>query len=121
MMLGTALMGAIGACLRFYVGQLALWRHASKFPVNTLAINVLGSALLGALWGLYEQRIINEWIWQWVGVGLLGAFTTFSTFSYELLQLIQQKRIGAALLYIAATVMLGLAAAALCRFVVLLM
>lgn len=119
MIIGTALMGAIGACLRFYVGQLAVWRQASRFPFSTLVINVLGSALLGALWGLYEQLLINEWVWQWLGVGLLGAFTTFSTFSYELLQLIQQKRIGAASAYILATVILGVVAAAVFRAAVL--
>lgn len=117
-MLGIAAMGAIGACLRFYFGQRIRWNAAKDFPFATLVINVTGSALLGMLWSMYELNAIGELLWQLLGTGLLGAYTTFSTFSYELFSLLQKKRIIAASLYLLATVVLGIVAAASARVIV---
>lgn len=117
-MLGIAAMGAIGACIRFYIGQRIRLNRAKDFPLATLVINVTGSALLGMLWGLYELNAIGELLWQLLGTGLLGAYTTFSTFSYELFTLLQKKRIIAASLYLFATIVLGIVAAASARAIV---
>lgn len=114
LLLGTAFFGAIGAALRFYFSQIIAWKGKATFPLATLIINVTGSALLGILHSLYELGWIQQWLWQLLGVGLLGAYTTFSTFSYELYTLIQQKRLVAASLYLLATIVLGVLAAACC-------
>ncbi|MEK4249998.1 fluoride efflux transporter CrcB [Paenibacillus sp. FSL W7-1287] len=111
--LGAVMMGSLGACLRFYISQLTIWNHVKSFPYATLVINVTGSALLGILWSLYEHQLISELAWQWIGVGFFGAFTTFSTFSYELVQLIERKRWTAAAAYMLVTVILGTAIAAI--------
>jgi len=117
-MLVTVLMGSLGACLRFYISQHTLWSRVKNFPYATLTINIIGSALLGALWGLYEEQLVAALVWQWLGVGFLGAFTTFSTFSYEFIQLTQQKRLGAALIYVLLTIVFGVIAAATCRAII---
>jgi CrcB protein len=85
----VAVGGAIGAMLRFAMYQFfAQWK---AFPLATLSVNVLGSFCLGVLYVLIDQERISQLPWQnFLGVGLLGAFTTFSTFSLETLLLIQQ-------------------------------
>lgn len=117
-MFGIAAMGAIGACLRFYIGQRIRWNGSKDFPLATLVINVTGSALLGMLWSWYELNAIGELLWQLLGTGLLGAYTTFSAFSYELFALLQKKRIIPASLYLLATVALGIVAAASARAII---
>lgn len=111
--LGAVMMGSLGACLRFYISQLSVWNHVKSFPYATIAINITGSALLGVLWSLYEHQLISELAWQWIGVGFFGAFTTFSTFSYEFIQLAESRRWSAAALYVLATVIFGTGTAAI--------
>ena len=118
-MIITVLMGALGACLRFYISQHMVWNRVKSFPYATLTINIIGSALLGGLWGLYEQQLIDDLAWKWIGVGFLGAFTTFSTFSYEFIQLIEQKRMAAATYYVFTTVIVGVLAAAVFRAIII--
>lgn len=117
-MIVTVLMGSLGACLRFYISQHTAWSRVKNFPYATLTINVIGSVLLGGLWGLYEQQLLSALAWQWIGVGFLGAFTTFSTFSYEFIQLMEQKRMGAASVYVLATVILGVLGATISRAII---
>lgn len=114
LLLGTAFCGAIGAALRFYLSQLIAWKGKATFPLATLVINVTGSALLGILHSFYDLGWMPQWLWQLLGVGLIGAYTTFSTFSYELYTLIQQKRLLAAAIYLLATIIFGALAAACC-------
>lgn len=83
--------GAIGALLRFWVSTGVYQLFGRSFPWGTLAVNVLGSFLMGLLFVLMLERslIAPEWRAA-ILVGLLGAFTTFSTFSIETLSLIEQ-------------------------------
>ena len=76
--------GFFGAICRFFVAnRLTVWL-GSAFPYGTLAVNALGSLLLGFLSGyLVEHLTVNELVRMGVTIGFLGAFTTFSTFSYE--------------------------------------
>jgi len=86
-----ALGGAGGASLRFYISQLLLNSLGKGFPFATLAVNISGSLVMGVLYGLIEQGIIEVSVYRTlIGIGFLGAFTTFSTFSLDTLLLMQQ-------------------------------
>ena len=95
--------GATGAAARYLIGQG--WpTPAGAFPVTTLAINVLGCALIGVLMVLItdvwsRQRLIRPFL----GTGVLGGFTTFSTYAVDIQRLVAGAHMGAALLYLAAT------------------
>jgi CrcB protein len=86
-----AMGGAAGACLRFFLSQMAIQLFGKGFPFGTLLVNVLGSFILGLLYSLIEQGQLQTIPWRsLVGVGFLGALTTFSTFSVETVMLLQQ-------------------------------
>ncbi|RVU40822.1 fluoride efflux transporter CrcB [Rheinheimera riviphila] len=89
--LAIAVGGAIGACLRFAVGEWMLHLFGRAFPFGTLLVNILGSFVIGLLYGLLitEQLAPNPWR-IFIGIGVLGAFTTFSTFSMDTVLLLQQ-------------------------------
>ena len=86
-----ALGGAIGACLRYFLSQESIKLLGKGFPFGILAVNVFGSFALGCLyvWIEQEQREISESLRFFIGIGLLGALTTFSTFSYDTVMLLQ--------------------------------
>jgi CrcB protein len=89
--LAIAIGGAIGACLRFAISEWMLHLFGRAFPFGTLLVNILGSFVIGLLYGLLltEQIAPNPWR-IFVGIGVLGAFTTFSTFSMDTVLLLQQ-------------------------------
>lgn len=101
--------GALGSVLRYLVSLWALAWLGAAFPWGTLAVNVLGSAAIGALAGLGvqgEMRLL-------LVTGMLGGFTTFSAFSLET-GLLAERHAGLAALYVVASLGLGLAAFFLC-------
>ncbi len=102
--------GALGAVARYAVGG---WVHAwagAAYPWGTLAVNVVGAALLGFLYRLFGAVPVTPELRGFIAVGFLGAFTTFSTFSYEAALLVQDREWGAAALYSLGSVVLGLGA-----------
>ncbi|MGD9488268.1 MAG: fluoride efflux transporter CrcB [Calditrichaceae bacterium] len=103
--------GFIGAVLRY---ELSGWTYrlmGSRLPYGTLAVNVIGSFILGFFLVLAEGRFaISPQIRNFVAVGILGAFTTFSTFSFETMALLQQNLFKQALLNILLNVILALTA-----------
>lgn len=104
--------GFLGAIGRYAVSG---WVHAlfkkAFFPIGTLVVNCAGCLLLGLLAGLMIHRnMFSEEFRLCVMIGLLGSFTTYSTFSYETLALLQDARPGAALLNIALHIGIGLLA-----------
>lgn len=103
-----AIGGAIGACLR-YLTTIGLSRLVgSGFPWGTMAANVVGSMAMGMLVGwLMRRGGDGETLRLFVGVGLLGGFTTFSTFSLEVMLLWQRGDVGSAITYAAASVFLS--------------
>ena len=101
-----ALGGAAGSLLRYGCSR---WWNASAFPYGTLAVNVIGSFLIGVLWVLFAKQA-DEQKRLLLITGFCGGFTTFSAFSLEGLQLLQQARILAFFLYTFATLALGLVA-----------
>lgn len=102
--------GASGALARYGIGQAVGTR---SFPWATLGINVAGSFLLGVLLKLAADRGWPDSTSLPLGVGFLGAFTTFSTLSVETQTMLRTDRLTAALAYVALSVAGGIAAAAL--------
>jgi fluoride exporter len=113
-LLAIALGGAFGAVARYTIsGWVARLTHESPFPYGTLAVNLIGSFLLGLLMGLGgEGRLmLPPSVRIVVGIGFLGAFTTFSTFSYET---VEAFRVGDVRVAIGNTVVSVLFALAAC-------
>lgn len=107
-----AVGGAVGSLARWGVGEV-LPHDASAFPVSTLAVNVLGSFLLGLLMVfVLEIWPPTRYVRPFIGVGVLGGFTTFSTFMFENRALAASGAPMLALVYIVATVVLVLVAVA---------
>ena len=104
------LAGAAGALSRYAIGVALGGR---LYPYGTLAINVIGSFLLGLLLGGPGASRWSETATLALGVGFLGAFTTFSTFTNETMDLLRDGRATAALIYVFLSLALGLAAAAI--------
>ncbi|MBI4982772.1 MAG: CrcB family protein [Candidatus Omnitrophica bacterium] len=75
--------GAIGTGCRYLLSGLDYKFSGGVFPVSTIFINLLGSFVIGILWGLFERSTISPNIRMFVFIGLLGGFTTFSTFCLE--------------------------------------
>ena len=110
----VCLGGALGTGARYLLGTWAVRSWGVRFPFGTLAINVLGSFLLVVISYLGMQgRLISPEARIVLGTGVMGGFTTYSTFNYETLRFFQEGAIGAGVLYMAATVAGGLIAGGL--------
>ena len=84
--------GATGACLRYFVTTSVDSLFGKHMPFGTLTVNVVGSFALALLYGVIERYDLNDSPYRaLIGVGLLGAFTTFSTFSVETLTLLENE------------------------------
>ncbi|WP_448555419.1 fluoride efflux transporter CrcB [Thalassotalea montiporae] len=115
----VALGGACGASLRFFISQLVLNWLGKGFPFATLIVNISGSFIMGLLYGLIEQGVIEVAITRTlIGIGFLGALTTFSTFSLDTVLLIQHGEYFKAVTNILLNVVLCVGAAALGIFLV---
>ena len=109
--LAIAVGGALGSVLRFLASTWTYGRFGSDFPYGTLAVNVLGSLLMGLLYTLLVERSALDPIWRaGLVVGVLGGFTTFSAFSMETVNLIAGGELPKALVNILASVCLCLTA-----------
>jgi CrcB protein len=101
--------GFLGANARYVVGGWITQQWGSQFPWGTFVINVTGSFLLGLLMvNLNARPLASPQYRLFFAVGFLGAYTTFSTFSYETLRLAQDQSVIAALLNITGSIVLGL-------------
>lgn len=104
----VGLGGGIGSMIRYalyYIIKPAL------FPVATLLINISGSLLIGLVIGLALKQVIGDDWKLFLATGVCGGFTTFSAFSYENLELLQNGKIMTALLYIGVSLIAGIGAA----------
>ncbi|NEW40936.1 fluoride efflux transporter CrcB [Nocardia cyriacigeorgica] len=109
-LLVIALGGGLGALLRY---GFSVWLppRPDSFPTATFAVNVIGCAAMGILMVLItEVWVANRLLRPFFGVGLLGGFTTFSTYSAEIRTLLESGAVGTALGYLGATVVSCLAA-----------
>ena len=103
--------GSLGALARYGLAGLAHRLYGGTWPVGTLAVNVLGCLLAGSAMSLIEDRqALSSEARTFLLIGVLGAFTTFSSFGYETLALLRSGENGRALLNVAANVLLGLGA-----------
>jgi CrcB protein len=107
----VALGGALGAPLRYLADRAVQSRHDADFPWGTFAVNVVGCLALGLLTGA-ALGSGAEHLRAFLGTGLCGALTTYSTFSYETLRLAERGRGVLAAANVAASVLAGLGAAA---------
>jgi CrcB protein len=102
---------ALGGLLRYVVADLVQRNAKIIFPLGTLSVNVIGSFLLGfIIFFLGEREIISAEIRLFLTVGICGGFTTFSTFSYETLALLQESEFLYASVNIVLNVVLSLIA-----------
>src|SRR5690606_36453550 len=107
-----ALGGAIGALLRYQTGRwMTHWlgpTTMTAFPWATLAVNVVGSLAMGLLAGYLARHGQGGDQWRlFLGIGVLGGFTTFSAFSLELMLLIERGQAAQGLIYAAVSVLAG--------------
>jgi fluoride exporter len=103
--------GFVGAVARWGMTGLMQRIAGGSFPVGTMVVNILGCFFLGLLMVLIEVReSIPESIRLFIGIGLLGSFTTFSTFGNETLELIRSGSIHLALVNVFVSVVVGLGA-----------
>jgi CrcB protein len=105
----AGLGGMLGTMLR-YAAYLLLKNQ--PFPYSTLLVNIAGSFIIGIVAGLVvKQTAFDDGLRLFLATGICGGFTTFSSFSVECLQMIQQQRYNSAIAYIAASTLAGIAAA----------
>ena len=107
-MLVVALGGAFGAVARFWLSALIGARWSKPFPLATFVINVTGSFIIGFLLTSMSQRMAIHPHWRLlIAVGFIGAYTTFSTFEYETLKLIEEGNLMSAVLNVTLSVVVG--------------
>lgn len=105
----VALGGAVGTALRFGVGRAFGTLPPTTFPWPTFAVNVLGCFLLGLFTEtLGDRRVLDVELRSILGVGLMGGFTTYSSFDIEMLRLVQHEQAALAAGYGAATLLVCL-------------
>jgi fluoride exporter len=109
----VALGGAIGSVARWATAFVITQQVGPAFPWGTLTINVAGSFLIGVIGELARTASLGVTpdVRTFLVIGCLGGFTTFSSFSFEMLELFQRGALTPAVLYAGGSVVLGLAAA----------
>lgn len=86
-----AIGGAFGACSRYLISELCVILFGRGFPYGTLTVNIIGSLIMGLLMSGLNQGMIEAAPWRpMIGLGFLGALTTFSTFSMDNIVMMQQ-------------------------------
>lgn len=108
----VVLGGAIGAPLRYLTDLLVQSRHDSVFPWGTFTVNVLGSLVLGATASAVLALDAPSWVLVLIATGFCGAFTTFSTFGFETIRLLEEGSVLAAFANCLAGLAIGLGACA---------
>jgi CrcB protein len=109
-----ALGGALGALSRYGLGFWISSKWNQGFPLGTFIINITGAFLLGFLNILFIEKLTISPLWRiGIGIGFLGAYTTFSTFSYEVIMLIEGGSLLTAGLYTLLSVIIGFTGVAL--------
>ncbi len=103
--------GALGAGARYLVYQHVTRLWGAAFPWATLLINISGSLLIGVLVAILLERLPDTTALRvFLITGILGGFTTFSAFSFEVVELIERAEVTYALLYVTGSVVLSVAA-----------
>ena len=115
-MLGYLLVAAgavVGAPLRYLTDRAVQSRHGSLFPWGTFTVNVVGSLILGVLTGVTLADSSGSNLYLLIGIGFCGTLTTYSTFSFETVRLVEQRARFLAIVNLLGTLVAGLGAAVL--------
>jgi len=104
-----AIGGAIGALLRYMISGMTYRYLGGSFPWGTLSVNLIGAFAIGFLWGLSEITIVSSDFRSFVFIGIIGSFTTFSTYSLETFNLFRDAEIKLVLANVLITNVLGIA------------
>ena len=97
--------GAFGSAFRYQLGRVALQQMGPGFPWGTLIVNLLGGFLMGVLAGVVAtDGPVDRPLWLLLGVGMLGGFTTFSAFSFDVFAMLQRNEFAVAGAYVGASV-----------------
>lgn len=103
--------GFFGANARYFFGREIAHRLGMTFPYGTLVVNLTGAVLIGVILTILTDRVVDNPMWrQLVVAGFLGGYTTFSSYTYEAVGLMQDGRWSLALLYVVGSNVLGLLA-----------
>ncbi len=109
-----SLGGALGALTRYSLGVWISNKWSQGFPMHTFLINITGAFLLGFMHVLFVERFNVSPLWRLgIGVGFLGAFTTFSTFGFEVISLLEHGSYVTAGLYTLLSILIGFTGVAL--------
>jgi CrcB protein len=96
--IGIAIAGSLGALARYGLEGAVSRRTAGAFPWGTFVVNISGAFVLGLIFTvLTEHLAVQPWVRSTATIGFLGAYTTFSTFSFETYRLVEDGAIGLAL------------------------
>ena len=107
----VGLGGMLGSMLR-YAASLITKNSAAGFPIATFSVNIIGSFIIGWVFGIGLKEGGINWNWKlFLTTGICGGFTTFSALSSEGVTLLQQQRYATFAIYFIASIILGLAAA----------
>lgn len=105
-----ALGGAIGSVCRYGLGGLAYRLLGSVFPWGTLAVNLAGSLIIGFLWAVFERGAIGPNLRLFLFIGILGGFTTFSSYTLETFSLFRENETQLAITNMLVSNIVGVAA-----------
>ena len=108
---GFLVAAAVGAPARYVIDGLVQDHTDGAFPWGTLVVNVSGCLILGVITGLGMYHDLGSTTRTVLGTGGMGAYTTFSTFSFETVRLAEEGAVNAAFRNVAASLVIGLAAA----------
>lgn len=97
-LLMIAFGGAVGSVLRYLVSGLDYRFSGGVFPVSTFVVNATGSLIIGSLWAIFERFAVSPNVRMFVFIGLLGGYTTFSTFTLETFNLMRDGEYKIALM-----------------------
>lgn len=100
--------GAVGTLLRYTLSGITYRFMGGIFPWGTLAVNLTGSLAIGLLWGFFDMENLSPHMRNFIFIGVLGGFTTFSTFTLESVNLLRGGEIKLALSSIIASNVIGI-------------
>lgn len=108
----VAIGGAVGSVTRYLIGNFVSKNYHGSFPIGTFFINIVGCFLMGLFMSSLIQKEMVDTSWRlFLCVGLLGGFTTFSSFGYEALTMLSNGKLMMAGMYAGCSVVAGLFAA----------
>ena len=106
-LIAVAFGGGLGALLRYLIFFYFERFHKSVFPWSTLIVNLAGALLIGFLWGYFDKVYVSPGVRMFIFIGILGSFTTFSTFAFDILSMIHDGHFKNMVVYLLASNILG--------------